>query len=155
MPGGVVTETIAFVQQISPQTQILILTAHLSSTEAQTLVNSGMAGLLLKEETGEKVVEAIRRVAEGKTWFSQRVMSTLLLPQIQEPEPEPTITLSERENEVLQLMVAGKSNKEMAQILNISARMVRRYLRQVYDKLRVNTRVEAAVRAVRLGLFDS
>ncbi len=154
MPGPTVSQTVKEVQENCPQTKILILTAHDDATNVRTLVDAGVAGYMLKDEATQKVVEAIRAVAEGRTWFSQRVMSTLLQPQIQKPDPTPKITLTEREHEVLQLMIAGKSDKEIGQTLHISARTVSNYLRRVYDKLRVNTRVQAAVRAVRLGLVD-
>ncbi|MGB0385674.1 MAG: response regulator [Ardenticatenaceae bacterium] len=149
MPGKPVTETIAFVKQTSPQTQILILTAYLNSTEVQALVSSGVAGYILKEEATEKVVEAIRTVAKEKTWFSQRVIANLLLPR-----STPKTTLTKREHEVLQLVIDGKNNKNIGQTLNISARVVRRDLQNIYNKLEVNTRIEAAVLAVRLKLVE-
>ena len=145
MPGEIITETIALVKKTSPRTKILILTAHLNSTEVQTLLSSGIDGYILKDETYQKVVEAIRTVAKGQTWFSQRVIAKFL-------QKNTTPRITPKEYSVLQLMINGMGNKGIGQALNISERMVGRHLRNIYNKLGVNTRVEAAMRAVQLGL---
>lgn len=118
----------------------------LDGTEVQTLVWRGVAGYILKEEITEKVVEAILPVAEGKTWFSQRVIANLLL-----SKSTPKITLTRREHDILKLVIDEKSDENIGQTLNISARMVRHYLKDIYSKL--GAVPGAAVRAVRLKLI--
>jgi len=115
------------------------------------LVAAGVAGYVLKDEIEEAVVRAIHTVMQGDTWFSRSVVDKLARPATSEAAPAEKPPLTERELRVLQLLMAGKTDQQIGQELNVVDRTVRRYLRNIYDKLGVDTRVEAAAQAVRLG----
>jgi len=97
------------------------------------------------------VIRAIRAVVQGDTWFSRPVVQKLARPAPTEASPSAKPALTEREWAVLRLLVAGKTDQQIGQELSIAERTVRRHLRSIYDKLGVNTRVEAAAQAVRQG----
>ena len=109
---------------------------------------------MLKDEIEEAVVRAIRTVMQGDTWFSRTVVERLAHPATTEVPPIEKPTMTDRELEVLRLLVAGKTDQQISQELHIAERTVRNCLRSIYDKLEADTRVEAAVRAVRLGLVQ-
>lgn len=115
-------------------------------TEAggQELVKHGASGCILKSEPPEMFIKAIRAVAAGKIWFSQAIVAALVT------NSYPRLT--ERERTVLQLVVAEKTDREIGRIISLSPRTVRKELRCIYDKLGVNSRVEAAYQAGRCNL---
>ena len=89
---------------------------------------------------------------EGEIWFSREVVTTLLHSQLHQTEGHQGSELDELEREILRYLVAGETDKQIAKALSLSERTVRYYLKGIYDKLGVNSRVEAVVRALRLGL---
>lgn len=155
MPGASATETIAVVREHCPDTRIIILTAFDDLSSVRHMISAGVMGYLLKEEALSVVVQAIRTVMQGGKWFSEPVLMKLV-----SKSPEDLfalnryVALNEREINLLKLMAQGNSDYEIGQILGLAERTVRHYLRAIYDKLGVRSRVEAAVQAVRLGLLD-
>lgn len=154
MPGPPAVETVAFLQAQCPGTKVLVVTAYQNPALVRGLLAAGVAGYVLKDEPNAAVVNAIRVVAEGGSWVSRPVMETLVQPSSSGGTQPPSPALTGQEAAVLRLMVAGKADVEIGHALHISERTVRRHLRGVYDKLHVDTRVEAAVRAVQLGLVE-
>lgn len=130
--------------------RILVLSAHDDREYIQQLLAKGASGYLMKEEVPENIVEAVRGVARGeKGWVSRRVaaqMSTWM-----EDDRHGQMPLSPREIEVLQGVVAGKTNQEIGFELGISDKTVEKHLDAIFTKLNVASRVEAAVMAVREG----
>lgn len=129
---------------------ILVLSAHDDREYIQQLLAKGASGYLMKEEVPENIVEAVRGVARGeKGWVSRRVaaqMSTWM-----EHDQQGQMPLSPREIEVLQGVVGGKTNQEIGYDLGISDKTVEKHLDAIFTKLKVASRVEAAVMAVREG----
>lgn len=154
MPGPPAFETVAHVREHCPATKVLIVTAYDNPALIQGMLAAGVAGYLLKDEPNAVVVQAIRIVAQGGTWVSRPVLEVLVQPKSAGVVEEEAPALTDQELDVLRLMVTAKGDAEIGQALNLSERTVRRYLRSVYNKLGVNTRVEAAVRAVQLGLVE-
>ena len=114
------------------------------------VLSSGAAGYLTKEEAPQTIVEAVRGVARGENgWVSRQVAAQMAT--WTQGESEQTV-LTDREKEVLTLVVEGKTNNEIGFILGISEKTVEKHLEGVYTKLGAVSRVEAAVRAVRDGL---
>jgi DNA-binding NarL/FixJ family response regulator len=101
----------------------------------------GAAGFVAKDARGVDILRAIRSVATGGSAFSHA-----------QPEPGPGPGLSEREREVLALIAAGSTNREIAAQLQLSPHTVKDYVSAVYRKLEVRNRAEAAQRAASLGL---
>jgi DNA-binding NarL/FixJ family response regulator len=111
-----------------------------------------VAGYILKDVATESIVQAIYTVAQGGTWLSQSIAEKLVqwgTGEQQHPTPAP---LTARETEVLRLVTAGKTNQEIGGQLAISEKTVEKHLREIFLKLGVISRVEAAVRAVRENL---
>jgi DNA-binding NarL/FixJ family response regulator len=130
--------------------RILVLSAHDDREYIQQLLIKGAAGYLMKEEVPENIVEAVRGVARGeKGWVSRRVAA--LMSTWMEDEQHGQMPLSPREIEVLQGVVAGKTNQEIGFDLGISDKTVEKHLDSIFTKLKVASRVEAAVMAVREG----
>ena len=155
MPGPSAIETVTYLRERCPGVKVLILTAFDDDAYVRGLVNAGVAGYILKDEVPEAVVHALHTVVEGGTWFSRHLMKKLTQPpsgnaEAADDEEEPQLT--GREVQILQLLVEGLTDREIGQVLGISERTVRYCLRNVYDKLRVSNRVEAAYRASTLEL---
>ncbi|MCB1033027.1 MAG: response regulator transcription factor [Acidobacteria bacterium] len=131
-------------------TRILVLSAHDDEHYVRELVALGVSGFLTKEEVGEKVVEAIRAVAEGKEgWMSRRVAVRMM--SLQRFEQSEKRLLSRREVEILQYVARGRVNKEIASGLSLSSCTVKNHLANIFEKLGVHSRVEAVLAAQRLG----
>jgi DNA-binding NarL/FixJ family response regulator len=147
MSGDVVAQKII---ESGSDVRILVLSAHDDREYIQQLLTKGASGYLMKEEVPENIVEAVRGVARGeKGWVSRRVaaqMSTWM-----EDDHYGQMPLSPREIEVLRGVVAGKTNQEIGFELGISDKTVEKHLDAIFTKLKVASRVEAAVMAVREG----
>ena len=150
MPGIKGVEVARKLQAASAPVRILALSAYDDKQYILELLASGASGYLVKEEVPETIVEAVRGVARGEQgWVSRRVAAQMVSWTREEPEK---LGLTDREIEVLRLVVAGKTNQEIGLALNISEKTVEKHLDGVFTKLGVSSRVEAAVRAVRTGL---
>lgn len=118
------------------------------------ILSAGACGYLTKEEVPENILEAVRGVARGEQgWVSRRV-AALMSTWTREEEKEDDL-LTSREIQVLRQVVEGKTNKEIGYDLGISQKTVEKHLEFVYSKLNVNSRVEAALFAVKEGYVDS
>jgi DNA-binding NarL/FixJ family response regulator len=150
LPGLKGVEVAQRLQASGAAVRILALSAYSDEEYIRGLLASGAAGYLLKEEIPETIVEAIRGVARGERgWVSRQVAAQMAAWTQKETESTP---LTEREMDVLRLVVEGKTNQEIALALGISDKTVEKHLEGVFAKLRVASRVEAAVHAVREGL---
>jgi DNA-binding NarL/FixJ family response regulator len=155
MPGPSAFETVAYLREHCPQVKVVMLTAYDDDTYVHGLVAAGVEGYVLKDEIEGAMVRAIRTVMQGDTWFSRKVVDKLAHPTAKKAPLDEQPALTKRELEVLRLVVAGKTDREIGQELSIAERTVRNCLQSIYDTLSVNTRVEAAVQAVRLGLVQT
>jgi DNA-binding NarL/FixJ family response regulator len=131
--------------------RVLALSSYDDSEYISAMLSLGANGYLIKEEAPQYIVEAIRGVARGeKGWVSRRVAAKL--GQILQGENKPGYGLTDREFQVLRLVVDGKTNGEAAFALGISEKTVEKHLDSIFTKLNVTSRVEAAVMAVRQNL---
>ena len=139
------------IQQSEPGVKILALGAHDDPVYIRGLLETGAAGYLMKEEAPEAIIEAVRGVAQGdKGWVSRKVAARVAAWM----EVEGKGTLSTREQEVLRHVVQGKTNQAIALDLGISEKTVEKHVSEIFVKLGVTSRVEAAVHAVRAGLVE-
>ncbi len=135
-------------QQLNPDMKILALSAHDDAVYIQGLLEIGASGYLMKEEVPEVILEAVRGVAQGqKGWLSRRISARIASWMEEGVSEKPDLSL--RELEVLHLIVNGKTNQAIANDLAISEKTVEKYIRGIFTKLNVTSRVEAAVYAVR------
>lgn len=153
---------IAATQQIKqtwPDVKVVILTSHTDQTEVIAALSSGADGYCIKGTSAERLIKAIDVVCEGATYLDAQVAQAVIN-QLKAPAPAPKTatpaipagTLSERELEVLRLIVDGYSNPDIAKALYLSEHTVKTYVRGILNKLLVNDRVQAAVVALRSGL---
>ena len=150
LPGLNGNEVAQKLQESGSRVRILALSAHDDKEYIHELLANGAAGYLVKEEVPEAIVEAVRGVSRGENgWVSRRVaaqMSTWITEKPQEHHG-----LTSRELQVLEGVVAGKTNQEIGLTLGISEKTVEKHLEGIFNKMSVASRVEAAVQAVREG----
>jgi DNA-binding NarL/FixJ family response regulator len=133
--------------------RVLVLTAFGDGESMQSALEFGAEGFALKTESPTQTVEAIRQVMQGRLVFplaAQRWLTARLYGASQ-PKPE----LSSREQEVLSLIAKGRTNAEVAEALAISENTVRYHLKNIYSKLQVTNRTEAAARYFRSSSSSS
>jgi DNA-binding NarL/FixJ family response regulator len=152
MPGPPPLETVRYVQIHTPTIRVLILTAYDDDVYVKDMLRAGVAGYILKDVATESIVQAIVTVAQGGTWLSQSIADKLVQWSTGERQQHTPASLTTRETEVLRLVTAGKTNQEIGGQLAISEKTVEKHLREMFIKLGVSSRVEAAVRAVRENL---
>ena len=156
MPGMNGIEATKKIKEILPGTKILVLTGYDLDEYIFSLLEMGAAGYLLKDVSGDDLVGAVRAVYQGEPVLHPTVMRKLMdrckTINIQQTEA-PAGVLSEREMEVLKLAVSGKSNKDIAESLNISLRTVQAHMRSIFNKLGVGSRSEAIVSGLKKGWF--
>jgi len=146
MPGPPPMDTVRFLQTHTPTIRVLILTAYDDDVYVKDMLRAGVAGYILKDVATESIVQAIVTVAQGGTWLSQSIAEKLVQWGTGEQQPRTPATLTARETEVLRLVTAGKTNQEIGGQLAISEKTVEKHLREIFLKLGVTSRVEAAVR---------
>jgi len=154
MPGPSPLETVALVRNACPNVKLIILTGHADDAYVRALVGFGVEGYVIKDEGLEVIGQAIRTVANGGTWFSQPVITKLIRWNTSAPKQRGGTNLTDREMDILRLVVNGHTDQEISQKLGLADRTVRYRLRIIYSKLAVKTRVDAAVQAVRLKLVE-
>jgi DNA-binding NarL/FixJ family response regulator len=152
MPGPPARETVLFLQESRPKIKVVVLTAYDDDAYVRGLVAAGVSGYVLKDEMPEAIVRAIRTVMRGDTWLSASMVRKLAAGQPEAPAQPSVPQLTERETQIMALVLAGKTDREIGDELGLAERTVRYALRSVYDKLGVDNRVGAAVEAARLGL---
>lgn len=139
-------------KQNAASVRVLALSAYDDEQYIRNLLLSGAAGYLTKEEAAEGIIDAVRGVARGEEgWFSRRAIAQLSALTRQDPHHEAK-ELTNREFDVLRLLAAGKTNQEIGLELGISEKTVEKHVGALFTKLKVTSRVEAAVLAVQQGL---
>jgi two-component system, NarL family, response regulator LiaR len=142
-----VEATKAILQQ-HPRIKVLALTSFKEKELVQGVLRAGASGYLLKDVTADELAEAIRNVYTGRTALAPEAMQALLEPLRNEQTPTLGHDLTEREHEVLTLMVKGLSNPQIADRLILSLSTVKFHVSSILSKLQAATRSEA----VRLAL---
>jgi DNA-binding NarL/FixJ family response regulator len=142
MPGPPATSIVSFVHVRCPEMKILVLTAYDDDAYVRGLVAAGISGYVLKDEAPDALVDAVKSVANGGTWFSRAVVAKLIRPN-EQVRTGPHLT--PREKELLDLLGRGWDNWRLAHELNLSEQTIRNYLSRLYSKLGVQTRAGAIV----------
>ncbi len=149
LPGIGGVETITRIRQTHPEARIIVLTTFDGDEDIYRALQAGARGYLLKGMDIAELIEAIRTVHRGKSRIPAAVAERLA-----ERLAGPALT--ERETDVLRLIVAGKSNKEIASALFISEATVKTHINNLLSKLGVTDRTQAATTALQRGIvhFD-
>jgi two-component system response regulator NreC len=137
---------------------VIILSMHSDEGYIVRALSAGAKGYLLKDSAEEDLVQAVRVVAQGRPFFSPRITQTLLddyVRQLRQKGFEDSYELlTEREREVLQLIAEGKSNKEVATILDLSVYTVETHRTNLMQKLNLHNTAEIVLYAVRKKIIS-
>jgi DNA-binding NarL/FixJ family response regulator len=132
----------------SPRTAVLMLSMHTESTWVRQAIEAGARGYILKNALDLELGAAIRKVAAGETVFDPQVEQRSAL------KGERNAALTQRELQVLQMIVDGKSNKEIATVLDLSANTVAVHRANIMNSLGIHKTAELVVYAIRAGLVN-
>jgi len=152
LPGMNGIEGIAKLRQLAPQIAIVILTVFEDDDKIFRAVCAGAAGYLLKTSSTEDIASAIRSAASGGSPINPNVARRVLDMFSKANPPQKNYGITTREKEILQLLVQGHSTKEAAARLQISYHTADGHIREIYEKLHVNTRGAAVAKAIKEGL---
>jgi two-component system, NarL family, response regulator NreC len=136
-----------------PHARVVALSMHKDSVYVREILRAGARGYLLKDSIAEDLVSAVRSVARGEGYISPQV-SNAVLDDYRRHVTNPIDTLTSREREVLQMLAEGKTNKEIAVILNLSVYTVDAHRGRIMEKLNLHSINELVRFAVRNGLID-
>ena len=148
MPGGSSLSAIRRLRLEAPNTEIVVTTMTDDPRFAREAIAAGASGYVLKDDAHRDLPEAIRRVASGDSFVTQRVGSVLAAYADRATDP-----LSEREVDVLRLIALGHTNAEIGRLLQISVRTVETHRAHIQRKLGVSTRAQLVNYALRRGLL--
>ena len=141
-----------------PQTAIIILSMHSDEGYVLRALKSGARGYLLKDSAESDLIQAITAVSEGKAFFSPEISKVLAEDYVREINmrgaEDRYDLLTSRERELLQLLVEGKSNKDIAGLLNLSLYTVETHRRNLQTKLNLHSFAELILYAVRKGIIS-
>jgi len=135
-------EAIALIKQENPKARILVLTSFSENNQVSVAIQAGASGYLLKDSSPDDLLNAIRSVYLGNLVLPRDLAVKLM--QLQPSAPALDL-LTERETDVLRMLVRGQSNKEIASYLNISTTTVRSHVSNILMKLGVSNRTQAAM----------
>lgn len=156
LPGISGIETIPWLKEYLPNSQIIVLTQSDKEADVIAAVSAGASGYLLKASNKTQITDAITLVAAGNASIDPKIAKFIL--QNFHPQNKKTkfdMDLSEREIEVLRLLGEGLVKKEIAEKLEISSHTVDNHIRNIYDKLQVHNAPAAITKAYKTGLFSS
>ncbi|GAB4205165.1 MAG: response regulator transcription factor [Roseiflexaceae bacterium] len=135
-----------------PDTEVVAMTSVLEDSSIIGAVRAGAIGYLLKDTQADELCRAIKAAAAGQVQLAPRAAARLMR-EVRAPDsPE---TLTDRETEVLRLLAKGHANKEIARLLMISEKTVKTHISNILAKLGVQSRTQAALYAVRIGIVSA
>jgi len=146
------------IKKLLPSVIVLVLTGYDYDEYIFSLLEAGAAGYLLKDVSGDQLIDAIRAVYAGEPVLHpivvRKLMTRFKSQAARAGETRPQDVLSQRELEVLKLAARGMSNKEIGEQLFISVRTVQAHLRSIFNKLGVGSRSEAILYGLKRGWFS-
>ncbi len=155
MKDGDGLQALPQIKAVSPCTSVIMLTTYANPGYLARAISSGASGYLSKETNPDQIVRAVMAAATGEELIDRALLEIALAQAVDistptaEPTDMPTEQLSDREQEVLALMVQGLSNHTIADTLNISIPTVKTHVQHILQKLHVSDRTQAALLAIR------
>ena len=159
LPDGSGVDVVSVLHSTQSDAQAVVVTIHDDDDHLFPALQAGAFGYLLKDQAAEVIVDQFRRMSQGEPPLSpaiaRRVMAHFASRSSQRERPKsvPPVVLTDRENEVLLRVAKGFTLPEIAVQLGLSRHTISDYVKQIYRKLNVSSRAEAALEAQRLGLF--
>ncbi|MBT9459571.1 MAG: response regulator transcription factor [Burkholderiaceae bacterium] len=160
LPDGSGVDVVAALRDAQPDVQSVIVTIHDDDEHLFPALQAGAFGYLLKEQSRELLVEQLQRMSQGEPPLSPSIARKVIAyftGQQRRPQASNTliheVSLTDRETEVLLRVAKGYTLPEIGVQLGLSRHTIADYVKQIYRKLNVSSRAEAALEAQRLGLF--
>jgi len=150
MPGGGLVAA-REITASRPETRVVMLTVSEDEDDLLAAMKSGASGYVLKGAAGSELINVLRMVNAGEVYVAPG-LAWGLLREMSRPRSAPLDELSTREREVLELVAAGMSNQEIGERLGLAEKTIKHYMTSILGKLRVRSRVEAALLAYREGI---
>jgi DNA-binding NarL/FixJ family response regulator len=144
LPDGHGVDAIRRFRQIDPKAKILVITTYEGDEDIHQALREGAKGYLVKGASHETIFRALHKIEQGLTFLPQPVNSAL--------RNRSSEDLTPRERQVLSLIVAGKSNREIGELLNIKEVSVKAHVTLILSRLQVTDRTQAVVAALKRGL---
>jgi DNA-binding NarL/FixJ family response regulator len=135
-----------------PGGAVLVLSMHDESHYAERVLRAGAKGYLMKRETTRKVIDAIRRILEGKLYISDKILEIMTAHFVEGKPAEdqsPVEQLSDRELEVFELLGQGQGTRQIAETLRVSVKTVQAYCARMKEKMNLNSGTELLREAIR------
>jgi two-component system response regulator NreC len=157
MPGMNGLEATRLIRELYPQVRVLILTQHEDPQYVLPLLQAGASGFVTKRALGNDLITALRVVAKGETFLIPSAATAVveaMRHRAEEPAENASDTLTPRELEILKLIVAGKTNAQMAVELSISVKTVEWHRSNLMSKLDVHSIADLMRYAMEHGLID-
>lgn len=155
MPGIGGIETCRRILQRNPELKIIAVSVHNDGTIPQQFLKLGAAGFVSKGSSMDEMVDAIHTVMDDKRYLCSEVANNLAFQSFAENNESPFVKLSQRESEVVNLILHGKSIKEMSELLNLSDKTINTYRYRLYEKLKIKNDVELTRLAMKYNLIDN
>lgn len=154
MPGIGGVEACRRILQLDPEVKIIAVSVHNDGPIPHQLLKLGVLSFISKGSPVDEMVHAIRKVMEGKRYLCSEVANNLAFQGLPGSNESPFSILSQREAEVVTLILQGKTIKEMSEMLLLSDKTINTYRYRLYGKLRVKNDVELIRLAIKFGYID-
>jgi len=160
MPQMNGVEATRAVRKLSPEIGIVVLTMHDDDATIFDLVRTGVHGYLLKDSDSSEIIKAIQSTYKGESMIhpsiARKILGELsnLGSEREKKAPTHAYNLSAREVDVLKRVAKGKTNKEIASELQLSEKTIKNHVRNIFHKMEVYDRTEAAMKGVQEGIID-
>ena len=153
LPGIGGVEGIRKIRETSPESRVVVLTVHEADESVFEALCAGASGYLVKPSSGRQIVQAVQDARDGGAPMNAFVASRVLDVFTRYVRPRGEYGLTDREREILQLLVEDRTQQEIAEALFLSPHTVDTHLRNIYAKLHVHSRTSAVAKALRERLL--
>jgi len=157
LPDGSGVDVVSALRESQPEALSVIVTIHDDDDHLFPALQAGAYGYILKEQSRELITEQLQRISQGEPPLSPSIARKVIAYFAAQAKPQanalPHVQLTERESEVLLRVAKGFTLPEIGVQLGLSRHTIADYVKQIYRKLNVSSRAEAALEAQRLGLF--
>ncbi len=157
LPDGSGVDVVTKLRDVQPEAQSVVVTIHDDDEHLFPALQAGAFGYILKEQPREMITEQLQRISQGEPPLSPSIARRVMAYFSEKAKPQasllPHVSLTDRESEVLLRVAKGYTLPEIGVQLGLSRHTIADYVKQIYRKLNVSSRAEAALEAQRLGLF--
>ena len=157
MPGLTGLEVVRQISQRSPGTRSIVLSMHATEAYVVSALKSGAYGYILKDTGPSELIYAVREVIKGKRYLSAPLSERIIdafIQKVEDTQEDPYDTLTNREREILQLVVEGYTSNEIGKSLSISPRTVELHRAKVMEKLGLRNQADLIRFAIKRGILS-